>query len=138
MQLITDRTEADALLGNEKGLYGPVDLNRVESAVEDIAKQSVSMGYSLKIQTKTNWGLPGNFSASEWPVESQMKRYLQNVAKVKTIFLIPTQLPESMEKLDWNSANNIEKVLKTAFERIDGIKKSYRYSGEFYAGEDVL
>lgn len=138
MELITDRTESDVLLGNEKGLYGPEDLNRVETAVREIAEQITALGFALQLPTKTDWGLPGNFSVSGWPVVSQMERYLQNVSQIQKVFVISGKLPESMENLDWNGANNIEKVLETAFGRIDGIKQSYRYSGEIYAGEDIL
>lgn len=138
MDLITDRTESDTLLGNKKGVYSYTDLNRVEEAVKEIAEKITSLGFALKIQTKTDWGFPGNFSVSTWPVESQMKRYLQNVSEIRKIFIISTQLPETMENLDWNAANNIEKILQIAFARIEGIKQSYRYSGEIYAGEEIL
>lgn len=138
MDLIIDRTESDALLGNEKGVYSYTDLNRVEEAVREIAEDITELGFAVKLQTKTDWGFPGNFSVSAWPVESQMERYLHNVSEIRRIFIISTQLPESMQKLDWNGANNIENILQTAFARIEGIKQSYRYSGEFYAGEDIL
>ena len=138
MDLITDRTESDVLLGNSKGVYSYADLNRVESAAAMIAEQITELGFALQLQTKTDWDLPGNFSAWNWPVESQMRRYLQNIADIKRLFVISTQIPETMDKLDWNGANNIEKVLQIAFSRIAGIKQSYRYSGEIYAGEEIL
>lgn len=138
MDLITDRTESDALLGNEKGTYSYTDLNRVETAVRDIAEEITALGFAVNLQTKTDWDMPRDFSASAWPVESQMRRYLQNAHEVKRIFRIATQLPDSMVNLDWNGANNIETVLTIAFRRIEGIKQSYRYSGEIFAGEDVL
>ena len=138
MDLITDRTESDVLLGNSKGVYSYADLNRVESAAAMIAEQITELGFALQLQTKTDWDLPGNFSAWNWPVESQMRRYLQNITDIKRLFVIPTQIPETMDKLDWNGANNIEKVLQIAFSRITGIKQSYRYSGEIYAGEEIL
>lgn len=138
MDFVTDRTETDALLGNEKGTYSYTDLNRVEMAVEQIAQQVTALGFAIKLQTKTDWSLPGDFSVETWPTESQMTRYLQNIADIKKLFIIPTQIPKTMEKLDWNGANNIEKVLQTAFSRITGIKQAYRYSGEIYAGEEIL
>lgn len=138
MDLITDRTESDVLLGNSKGVYSYADLNRVESAAAMIAEQITELGFALQLQTKTDWNLPGNFSAGSWPVEYQMRRYLQNIADIKRLFVISTQIPETMDKLDWNGANSIEKVLQTAFARIAGIKQAYRYSGEIYAGEEIL
>ena len=138
MDLITDRTETDAVLGTEKGVYSYTDLNRVETAAEEIARQITNLGFALQLQTKTDWHLPGNFTAESWPTESQMRRYLQNIADIKRVFVISTQIPDSMDKLDWRGANAIEKVLQTAFGRITGIKQSYRYSGEIYAGEEIL
>ena len=138
MELITDRTETDAVQGTKKGVYSYADLNRVEMAVEEIAQQIATLGFALQFQTKTDWQLPENFTVESWPVESQMRRYLKNIADIKRVFLIPTQIPDSMDKLDWRGANNIEKVLLTAFDRITGIKQSFRYSGEIYAGEDTL
>ena len=138
MDLITDRTESDVLLGNSKGVYSYADLNRVELAAAMIAEQITELGFALQLQTKTDWDLPENFSAWNWPVESQMRRYLQNIADIKRLFVISTQIPKTMDNLDWNDANNIEKVLQIAFSRIAGIKQSYRYSGEIYAGEEIL
>lgn len=136
MNLITDRTEDDVLLENEKGLYGYSDLNRVEEAVKEISGYFSRLGISLDLQTKTDWGEPGKFSAETWPVQNQMIRYLGNVAAIKNLFPSTVMLPESMDDLTWSGANNIEKVLETAFERIDGVLKIYRYSGEIFAGEE--
>lgn len=138
MDLITDRTESDVLLGNEKGIYSHTDLNRVEQAVSELAAMITALGFSLVLDTKTDWGLPGDFSIDAWPVETQMKRYVENVAKIRKVFVIQEQIPETMENLNWQGANSIEKVLKTAYTRIEGIRKSYRYSGEIYAGEEIL
>ena len=138
MKLVTDRTEMDALLGNEKGTYGYLDLNRVESCVAMISDLFSEMGISAELPTKTNWGIPGQFSVADWPVETQMERYLRNIALIRTEMAISIPVPISMDKLTWISANNIEKILETAVIRIKGIKQSYRYSGEIYAGEELI
>lgn len=138
IDLITDRTESDALLGNAKGLYSFSDLNRVEEAVRLASEQAEAVGFPLKLQTKTNWGLPENFSTDKWPVQSQMKRYLNNIAVLKKTFHVSTEIPQTMEKLTWTGANNIEKVLEISISRIAGIKQAYRYSGEVFAGEEIL
>lgn len=131
MDLVTNRAE-------ETALYGYEDLNRVEAAVEAIGKECKAMGLQFNPKTKTDWALPENFTQDSWPVHSQMVRYLNNVAQIKRIFYCAVPLPASMDRLNWISANNIEKVLEIAMGRIDGIKKSYRYSGELIAGEEIV
>ena len=129
MDLITNRTEG--------AVYGYADLNRVESAVKIIADHLSSMGINVSLNTKTNWAPPENFSPELWPVQSQMKRYLENVEVIKNLFPNSVRLPSSMSSLTWTGANNIEKVLSIALERIDGIQSTYKYSGELYAGEEI-
>ena len=137
MELIMDRTESDALLGNEKGVYSFFDMNRVEKAVAEITAEFPSLGIGFMLATKTDWGLPDDFSGEKWPIASQLRRYLDNVVSIKKLFSVAVRLPESMDKLNWESANNIERVLQTAQSRIQGIKQSYHYSGEVFAGEEI-
>lgn len=128
MDLITDR--------NPNAVYSYTDLNRVETAVAEITAMFSELGITESLETKTDWALPENFSVSTWPVESQMARYLSNVERIKNIFPNSVKLPISMDSLTWTGANNIERVLQIAFDRIKGMKQTYRYAGEFYAGEE--
>ena len=136
MQLITDRTESDTLLKNEKGIYGYADLNRVEAAVGEIAMLFPQLDLGLDLKIKTDWGMPGVFSTATWPVASQMERYLGNVVDVRDAFHISVQLPASMARLTWSGANSIERVLQMAMARGAGTIQSFRYSGEIYSGEE--
>lgn len=138
MELITDRTEMDVMSGTPKGAYSDTDLNRVENAVKEIGMMLSELGFSVSLKTKTDWSIVNDFSIDSWPVETQMQRYLKNIDAIKKTLSIQIQIPKSMDLLNWNSANNIERVLQTAYTRIEGIKNSYRYSGELIAGEDVL
>lgn len=126
------------LVTNRKGgeTYENTDLNRVETAVESIAAHFSELGIGSRLETKTDWGLPGDFSADTWPVSAQMKRYLGNVITIKELFPNSVRLPASMNNLSFTGANNIEKVLQIAMARIDGIKQTFLYSGEIYAGEE--
>ena len=106
MQLITDRTEADVLLGNEKGRYSHTDLNRVESAVAELQRLAGQMDISPGLTTKNDWGLPGSFSSDNWPTESQMQRYLGNVHALCSALEIRTGLPDTMAGLTWQGAES--------------------------------
>ena len=136
MEFVTDRTKSDVLLGAEKGLYGFSDLNRVESAVAELAVLAKKLGVSKQFDVKTDWGLPSVFSASQWPTKKQMARYLDNVRSLCEIVELTANIPVSMEHLTWDGANQIEEALSLVYERIQNILKFFRYSGEFFAGEE--
>lgn len=138
MTLITDRTEADVLLGNEKGHYGFRDLNRVETAAAELDRLFPVLGFSERLVTKTDWGLPGDFDAQSWPCKRQMDRYLGNIIRIRKLFAITISLPTTMTKLTAVRANNIEKVLKQAKLRADAAIGAFHYSGETIAGEEIL
>lgn len=145
--LITDRTGADVEARNEKGVYRAEDLNRVESAVEEIAAglrglenrlrdyaQAAGVLWSqdfevefepqeLNLKVKTDWRMD-----DLWPGKPQMRRYLQNVAALCGILEVDSQaLPGSMELLTWEGANEIERLLlrcEEAAAALEGEKKS--------------
>lgn len=131
ISLVTDRTPADVEARNEKGVYRAEDLNRVESAVEEIAAglqglearlkayaQAAGVLWSpdfevdfepqeLNLTVKTDWQMN-----DLWPGKPQMRRYLQNVAALCGILQVDSQaLPGSMELLTWEGANEIEGLL---------------------------
>lgn len=136
MTLITDRTDADVLMQNAKGMYGPTDLNRVESTVCEISLLLGQLDINLRLQTKTDWDYPEMFSAESWPVQSQMRRYIDNVTAIRDATSGTVQLPDNMDNLTADAANSIEQVLLDAYDFACKTIKTYRYSGEFYAGEE--
>jgi hypothetical protein len=134
VELITDRTQYHVALLNRlrkkpwnsmtsseqmawngeaaKGAYNYTDLNRVETAVSELA---VELGLSLT--TKTNWTL--------WdiPVQADMDRYLGNVAAIRDACpgeVAFPDLPDSMNNLSFEGANSIEKVLLLVYEELHG------------------
>lgn len=115
MQFVTDRTEADVLLGKPKGKYSHSDLNRVEQAVALLCEMAATLGVQLDVTTKIDWGRPDVFSVETWPTQSQMTRYLQNVHTVCNAFGVDLPLPKDLNHLDWNGANQIEKALQQAY-----------------------
>lgn len=106
-----------------KGAYNYSDLNRVERAAAELSDL-----YGLKLETKTDWGM--------WdvPRQADMARYLTNIRIIRQACINPNNVssaPESMSELNYNDANNIEKILLAAHEQTDYI---YRV-GELFSGE---
>lgn len=136
MNLVTDRTRADVLLGTEKGQYGIADLNRVEGAVAELSALAKALDIHYEPEVKTDWDLPGVFSSDRWPTQEQMTRYLSNVAGLCNAVEIAADLPVTMEHLNWEGANRIEQALNLVYTRIETILQAFQYSGEFFAGEE--
>ena len=138
MELISNRTEADVLLGNEKGKYRYADLNRVEQAVAELCTLVKQLDLNPKLETKTDWGDPGAFTISKWPTDEQMLRYLKNVTVLCDLLEINhVGVPQSPDYLNWEGANAIEKALQDVYLRVMGVISSFRYSGELYAGDTL-
>ena len=148
VELITDRTQYHVTLLNRlrrktwssmtaseqsawngeaaKGAYNYTDLNRVETAVAELAAE-----LGLSLVTKTDWTL--------WdvPVASEMERYLRNVVRIRDALSGDVEfpsLPDSMSGLTYEGANHIEEVLMLAYQNI--ADSEHRCAlGEFIIGK---
>lgn len=132
IELVTDRTQADVDAQNQKGMYTDKDLNRVESAVSQLADLLRGIGYVLDVNPKTDW------TEDDYPDEPNLKRYLSDLRKIRGKLDIAQgipEIPQSMEHLTYWGANDIEKMLLAVNDTIERIKKSWWYSGEIYSGE---
>ena len=87
-----------------KGAYNYSDLNRVERMAAEISELS-----GLGLATKTDWTM--------WdvPTVADMNRYLGNIETIKKHFGVPIDVPNSMDHLTYETANNIEKILLAAY-----------------------
>lgn len=138
MEFVTDRTEADVLLGNKKGRYSYTDLNRVETAVCELCNLAEQLGVQMDITTKTDWGPPETFPDSGWITQSHAERYLHNVKALCDRFAVKLTYPETLINLDYRGANAIEQALKRVYQNINTIPKVLHYSGELFAGEENI
>jgi hypothetical protein len=90
-----------------KGAYNYSDLNRVERAVAEISDLA-----GLGLVAKTDWRM--------WdvPTVADMNRYLGNVKVLRSRYSSDITLPDSMEKLTYETANNIEKIILAAYTKV--------------------
>lgn len=90
-----------------KGAYNHSDLNRVERAVAEISE-----ALGLGLVTKTNWTM--------WdvPTVSEMNRFLGNVKTLRNRYSTGTPLPDTMNGLTYETANNIEKIILATYNRV--------------------
>lgn len=153
MEFITDRSQKDVERWKElrdkgfeqmspeeqsewlapmKGCYGHTDMNRVESAVEALSARLSELGYLYHPVVKTDWNL---WSA---PTKRDFERYLGNVAtmrKLLKVYADTPMAPTTGNRLDWNRANDIEKILSDIEKLADSMVQNRYYAGEIFAGE---
>lgn len=143
MNLIYDRTAEDVQTAQKqrgkvltplKGCYNASDMNRVETAVKALAAELNSAGYKVEITPRT-------FAESDIIRRAQWAQYLENVQRLREAYytLAETgELPKPEDKLGYQGANTIEKILADIDLLIGWMKYSQKYCGTFAAGQTIL
>lgn len=124
--------EQSEWLAGMRGAYKHTDMNRVESAVRDLAARFVERGYSISLTTKTDWTRTG------WPQAADMARYFANVEALRVatgVNLPAPATPTTATRFNYEKANDLEKILLAVERWLDSSEESHYYSGEIYAGE---
>ena len=153
LNLITDRTQADVDrvrqlaqkgLGNMtadektewlnglKGAYNASDLNRVGAAVAYVAGRLTGYGYAVSVDPRQDWQM------ADIPTPESMTAYLADVAALRAALTVAAdtpEVPEDMERLTWQEANDIEQILVDVDELLTRMAAAWFYSGDLYAGE---
>ena len=125
--MVTDRADGNTY-------YNYSDLNRVEARTAEVAELLTAQGYVTTIDVKTDWKM------TDFPTQTEMQRYLGNVKKcVNNFCKMPgVTLPDTMDRLDYIGANNIEKTLIGIEKLLEYMLAVMRYSGTFYSGNEGL
>lgn len=125
--MVTDRADGNTY-------YNYSDLNRVEAKTAEVAELLTAQGYVTTVKVKTDWKI------TDFPTQTEMNRYLGNVKKcVNNFCQMPgVTLPDTMDRLDYIGANNIEKTLAGIEKLLEYMLDVMRYSGSFYSGNEGL
>ena len=115
-----------------KGTYNASDLNRVGNAVNYVAGRLEDAGYTVSVNPKIDW------LESDVPTESSMEQYLKNVETIRNTLTVPSNtpnVPDDMEGLTYEEANDIERILLAVDALITNMLNAYFYSNEINCGE---
>lgn len=127
--LVFDRTQLDILNDTEKGQYTHIDLNRIEAWCVYLAEILNSYSYPVKIETKTNW------LESDYHWSKDLERIRQNINTLKQAYFSFTQVPENLEYMTWQKANDIEKILYEIDKILKHMKNNFVYCGVAGCGQ---
>jgi len=113
-----------------KGMYTHNDMNRVESAVSEIATQLQLAGFLNKnVEVKTDW------SYTDVLTKDDMSRYLGNIKLLADSVSIQATVPTVDETLDYVKANTIETILMEVLDVVESITRNWWYTNEIFSGE---
>lgn len=132
----TGETLTDAELRTlSRGTYNAIDVNRVSAAVNEISDALREMGYIPPSALKADWTTADSFT------RSYIVTYLAAVAAVRAAFPASESTPEAPDItrwIDYEAANDIERLLWEVSHTIEGAKAIMRVSGSFTAGDDYI
>ena len=153
LNLITDRTAQDVELWKKlrdkgwqkltedeqaewisalKGAYNYTDMNRVESAVKYLSDRLTANGYIFHPEVKTTWVV------QDKPLRTDFDRYFQNVNILRgllTVYSTTPKAPTTAKKLDYQMANDLEKILVDVEELTTKMEQTWLYSNDVFLGE---
>lgn len=126
-----ERTEWDAGM---KGAYNASDLNRVGAALNYLRDRLAEASYmsSVEFAAKTDW------SVADVPTPKAIADYLRYVSLIREAlaqFATTPPAPEYTGGLDYQEANDIEKILVDVDRLITNMLAARCFCGELYSGE---
>lgn len=131
---MTAQERQDYTSARHKGAYDCTDINRVQAAMDDINSRLTGAGYIT--QYVQVWAAP--LTDSDSPRASQLEAYRANVQALRDALTMPAgtpDTPETMRRMTYKEANDIERILLKLDASILRMIQSQFYCGELYAGE---
>lgn len=117
-----------------KGAYNSIDLNRVGNAIAYIGGLLRSFGFNISVSPKTDW------VNSDVPTQAQAQRYIQDLSAIRTAgssVVSTVAIPTNLDNLNFESANNIERMLYDVGKIYERSNQSLRHLS-FNAGRPTI
>ena len=130
--LIYDRTQSDVNNNTSKSYYNYNDYNRIETWCEYLAATLKNYNYGVSIVVKTNW------NRKNFPSESEMERIRQNVNRLKQAYFSFTQIPENLDYMTIEKANDIERILFEIDKILEVMENNFIYCGVAGCGQNRI
>jgi hypothetical protein len=159
MEFVTDIQYSD-IGQNAKGNYNITDIQRVTNnafEIKPLIANTIDEITTYREQKGVASGMPYNiplnadfelFSMPDYdynsiPTAEELANYLENVEKIANAVELSHNLPKTMENLNIDGANAIEKTLENGYNKINNVKTEllskidrtiWEYCGDYYGG----
>ena len=129
--LIFTRTKKDVISRNALGTYNATDLNRVSETCNYIRNVFTTYGYNVPEILRTDW------KDTDIPWKSDMEKYIRVIRTlsglVRFMPVLP-DLPQTMERFGFGSANAIEEMLYHLGDTAEKIPSTWVPCGTVFCG----
>ena len=129
---LTAEEKAEYLTGM-KGAYNYTDFNRLGEAITYLVEQMKKLDiHDSSIVPKVDWVM------GDTPTQSQVRNLLNCLTKLRAKLSLPDNtpsVPNSLDKLTYQTANDMEFLLWIIDQRIMQTTTAFRYSGTMYCGQ---
>lgn len=132
---MTEEERAEWLADDMKGAYHKGDLNRVGEALNELHNKLLQAGY---ITYQTTFTAKTNWTVASIPTADDLKHYLKSVGVIRealTQFANTPPTPTNTRALNYEEANNIEKILSDVETLINNMLATRYFCGDIFAGE---
>jgi hypothetical protein len=139
--LIFDRTQADVDYAlrleresihtdeNLRGAYNASDRNRIADALNSLTDMLLHNGYEHFVRVKSGW------KEGDIIMAGDNAMIIFNLREARRLLpQISLEIPDNLDKLSWQKANALERVVFDMFENYDMILDTWLFCGEGYAG----
>ena len=132
------RTVNDILNDTDRNYINYIDLNRIESRMQELTEQLNQYKYTNNIETKTDWvKQTGINDLTNFPLKTQIDRIrnnLQILIKSYYTYSSTSNLPDTFENLDIYKMNDVEKILYDLHIIIKNMEKDFKKCGLLLCG----
>ena len=129
---LTAEEKAEYLAGM-KGAYNYTDFNRLGEAIAYLVEQMKKLDiHDSSIVPKVDWVM------GDTPTQSQVRNLLSCLTKLRAKLSLPDNapsVPNSLDKLTYQTANDMELLLWMIDQRITQTTAAFHYSGTMYCGQ---
>ena len=132
IQFTGTQAQLNEWMAGLKGAYNAADLNRIGNDIQYLAEEMSGYGYAIDASARTDWAC--NASRIDTPTLAEMTALIADLNAIKSTFGLQDTVPETMDNLTYETANQIETILLNAYLVLNHMINSFVYSGEAYAG----
>lgn len=122
------QSELNSYMAGLKGAWNYTDLNRIGNAIRSVVNSLNALGIFATVTAKNDW------TVNDIPTSSQANALLTDLTTIKNLCAVARTVPDTLNRLDYVTANNIEAIVLDAYLYVYTLNSSYNHCGSTICG----